>query len=80
MPSGWLITAAHFVAFPDQDPTNAFTGPVVAGSDATSPYSLTLSGLPASTPCAVFGFFEYERADGRTAYSVSLSDIETSGA
>jgi hypothetical protein len=79
LPVGWTITAARFLALPDQDPTNAFSGTVVAGSDASDPYEVTLSGLPDGADCVGAAWFEYERADGRTAYSISLADIAPAG-
>ena len=79
LPDGWSITAAHFVAVPDQDPTNQFSGQVVAASDMSAPYEQTLTGFTSGSDVLVAGFFEYERADGRVAYSVSLADIVAAG-
>lgn len=80
LPDGWTISGAQFVAFPDDDPTTTFDGPFVSDSDATDPYQVTLAGLPAATPCVAYAWLTYLRADGKTAYSVSLSDTATSGA
>lgn len=79
LPDGWSITAAHFVAIPDQDPTNQFSGQVVADSVLVGPYDDTLTGFGAGVDVLVAGFFEYLRADGRTAYSVSLAGIAAAG-
>lgn len=80
LPDGWTITNAWFVALPDQDPTGLLSGLIQQVSDATAPYDTTITGLDVATPCAVYGFFEYTKPDGKTAYSVSLSDLATSGA
>lgn len=80
LPEGWTITAAHFIAMPDQDPTNQFSGLVVADSVLVAPYENTLTGFEAGVDVIAAGFFEYERADGRTAYSISLAQIVTAGA
>lgn len=77
LPSGWTIRRAIAAAIRDQDPTGIFSGPFVAGSDATPPYSITLSGFELGDELVAFGFLEYEKPNGELAYSVSLSDTLT---
>lgn len=79
IPQGWTITRAQFVALPQQDPGGLFIGPVAYAEDATSPYSVTLTGLPPNTQCVVAVWFELQRDDGRLAYGTSLSTTATSG-
>lgn len=74
LPDGWVITAVHAAAALEQDPTGIFSGPFPAGSDAAAPYEVTLSGFALADNVVAYGWIEYEKPDGRSAYSVSLSD------
>lgn len=80
LPTGWVVTRAQFIALPNQDPHDLFVGPIVYAEDTTTPYSVTLSGLPSAQSCAVAGWFEYARDDGRMAYGTNALIIGTSGA
>ena len=71
LPVGWTITKAWAMAILDADPNMVITPEVVAGSDDTTPYSVTLTGLTNGSVYQVGGWFEYVRADGSTAYGVS---------
>jgi hypothetical protein len=79
-PDGWVFAALCAAAVPDADPTGIFTGPFVYGEDTTSAYSITLSGLGASTPCEVGVWARWTKPDGSTAYSVSTTYQATSHA
>ena len=80
IPDGWTITQIAAAAIQDQDPTGIFSGPFVADTAANPATSLTLTGLGAGENCVAYGWVEYEKPDGLTAYSVSLADTATSGA
>lgn len=80
LPDGWAINRCCAAAVLDQDPTLIFGGPFVAGSDTSSPYVITLSGFAASAACVAFGWIEYTKSNGDTAYSVSVADAVTAGA
>ncbi len=80
LPTGWSITNAHAMAFPQQAPDTVFSGTLVEGSDAAAPYEITLAGLGAAAAVVVSAWFEYEKPDGKTAYSVALTDAGTTGA
>lgn len=80
IPSGWALTRAVATAFPDADPTGIFAGPYVQATDASAPYELTLTGLPAATVCQVQAWLVWTKPSGKPAYSVALSDQATSGA
>jgi hypothetical protein len=80
LPTGWSITNAHAMAFRQQAPDDIFLGVLVEGSDATAPYEITLAGLGAAAACVCSAWFEYEKPDGNTAYSVALTDTATAGA
>lgn len=79
-PSGWTISKAVAVAFPDADPTTIFSGPFVQSTDAATPFAGTLTGLPAATNCQVSGWLVWTKPDGKLAYSVGLLDQSLSGA
>lgn len=76
-PSGWTIVSTNGIAFPDQDPTDNFVGPVTYDSDPGSGGSLSFTGLEATTDYVVAAWIEYLRPDGITAYSISLTDTAT---
>jgi len=76
LPSGWTITEAVAVAIADQDPQTEVLYAMASGTDATDPYSITLTGLTAATSYLVGGWFEYEKPDGSAAYGASLTAIE----
>jgi hypothetical protein len=80
LPTGWTIISAHAMAFRQQAPDDIFLGVLVEGSDAAAPYEITLSGLGAAASCVVSMWFEYEKPDGKTAYSVAVTDTATAGA
>jgi len=74
IPDGWTLTEVVFVAFPDQLPDDPFLGPIVAGTDNSDPYGLTLAGLPDGAMCQVFAWPVWERPDEKIAYGPSLTD------
>lgn len=80
LPTGWTISQCAACAFLEQDPVGLFTGPFVAGTDATDPYVVTLDLGVAADVAACFGWVEYTKPDGLTAYSVSIYDSATTGA
>ena len=73
LPVGWTVTATHAAAIVDQDPTGIFSGPFVAGTDAGGDAAIILAGFDPGAACIAFGWVEYEKPDGKAAYSVSLS-------
>jgi len=79
LPSGWTVVECAAAAVVDQDPVGLFTGPIVSGTDATSPYVINLAGFAAGASCMAFGWVVYEKPDGKLAYSVSISDPVTAG-
>lgn len=79
LPDGWTITNAYAVGVIDQDPTGILSGWITSGLDATDPYVITLTGFPSGATVMTFGWLEYLKPNGKTAYSVSLSDAATAG-
>lgn len=77
LPAGWTITQAVGIAFKDQDPGVDFTGTIQAQTDATSAYALVFTGLTAAQEYVVSAWFEWERPDGKVAYSTSLTTTGT---
>lgn len=80
IPDGWSISQIAAAAVVDQDPTGIFSGPFVADTAASPATSLTLTGFASAANCVAYGWVEYTKPDGLTAYSVSLSDTATAGA
>lgn len=79
IPTGWTLTGAQAIAFPDQDPQVAFVGPMVEGEDLVSPFSITLGGLGSAVACQASAFLKWLKPNGDIAYSVSITDQATSG-
>lgn len=79
-PTGWTLEAVIFMAFPDQDPTDPFGGPIAVLEDTTSTYGGNVGGLPESTLVVVTAWPRWLRPDGRTAYGASLVDTGTTDA
>lgn len=77
LPDGWTIVECAAAAAVEQDPVGIFSGPFVAGTDATDPYVITLGGFDPGETCRVWGWVVYEKPSGDLAYSVSLSDNAT---
>jgi len=80
VPTGWTLASVIACAFPDQDPTLPFGGPIVAAEDTSSTYGGTLTGLPAATNCQLVVWPKWTRPDGKTAYGPSLITQQTSHA
>ena len=72
LPDGWAITAGVAVATLQQDPSASSNFQAFEGSDAATPYEITLDVLTAGT-YVVAGWFTYSKADGSTAYGPALS-------
>jgi len=75
-PTGWSLVSAIAVAFPDQDPSLTFIGPITEGEDATTMNQVVLSGLD-TVSHQVAAWLEWTKPDGTTAYSASLLDQAT---
>jgi len=72
LPTGWTITKAIAACIPDQDPQSGTELVIIAGSDASDPYQVVLSGLQSVVLYQVGAWLEWLRPDGKTAYSPSL--------
>ena len=71
VPTGWTITTATLLVWPDQDPAIAFVGPFAADSDAV-PADLAITGL-ATVNHQVRVWLVWAKPDTSVAYSVALS-------
>lgn len=76
-PSGWTITQAVGAALLQQAPDAEFSGKWFTGFDASDPYSVAITGLANGEDYVVGFWLEWERPDGKTAYSISLSGTGT---
>lgn len=79
IPTGWTLTAAQAIGFPDQDPHNVFVGPMVEGEDLATPFAITLTGLGSAVACQASAFLKWLKPNGDIAFSVSITDQATSG-
>lgn len=79
-PNGWTLDSAIAIAFPDQDPSVGFGGPLVAGQDDASQSSVTLSGFASGEALQVAGWLEWTKPNGDKAYSVGITDQASAGA
>jgi len=76
-PVGWTITAVHGAAILNQDPQDPFSGAWFYAFDASDPYSVVITGLETGEEYAVGLWIEWEKPDGKTAYSRALSGVGT---
>lgn len=77
LPAGWTVVKAVAIAMKDIYPSPEADARInYVGSDATSPYSIVLTGL-ATTQHRVGGFFFLTKPDGSPAYSGSINGTGT---
>jgi len=76
VPTGWTLDSAILGVQPDQDPQSGAQYAVETFEDAAAPY--THDFVEDAGDYVGFAWLKWTRPDGRTAYSVSLSDIATS--
>lgn len=77
LPTGWSVTQAHALAILDYDPATDAIPEITAGTDATDPYEITLTGLTGGSLYRVGGWLEYTKPDGSTAYGSAIMDSGT---
>lgn len=77
LPGGWTISKAVAAIIREQDPHSGVLYSIIAGEDASTPYSIALTSLGAHA-WNVGGWFEYLKPDGSTAYGPSLLSTGTS--
>jgi len=76
LPSGWTIQSAVAAAILDQDPDTGTDFVIVADSDASAAYEVTLTGLDAAL-YQIRAWLVWTRPDGVLAYSPDVSDTVT---
>lgn len=76
VPTGWTLTSAILGLIPQQDPQSGALYTIETFEDAVAPY--THDFVEVAGDYVGFAFLKWLRPDGRTAYSVSLSDEATS--
>lgn len=79
-PTGWTLASSYAIAFVDQAPADVFQQEIFYNSEAASPETNVITGLAASTDYVVSAFLVWTKPDGTTAYSVSLTDTDTTTA
>jgi len=76
VPTGWSIVEAVAAAITDQSPQSGTDFTVVAGTDVSDPYSISLTGLDAVL-YQVRAWLVWQRPDGKFAYSPDVADTDT---
>jgi hypothetical protein len=77
LPTGWTITQGIAVCLPSQNPQSGVLFTMTEGFDATTPYSIVLTGLTAAQSYEVGGWFQYAKPDGSVAYGPSSQTTAT---
>jgi hypothetical protein len=77
LPTGWTIVEGVAACIRDQDPNTGVLYAVTAGFDASSPYTIVLTGLTSSQLYWVGGWFKYQRPDLSFAYGPSVATSAT---
>jgi len=75
-PADWTPGTMYAAVIKSQDPTTAILYDITTGSDASSPYSIAITGLDA-VEYQVGVWQAWTRADGSTAYSPSVQTTGT---
>lgn len=76
VPAGWTLVAGIAAAVAQQDPTDEFSGKWFVVRQTVDPGDIDITGLAAATDYVVGFFLEWQKPDGSTVYSVSLSATE----
>lgn len=77
LPTGWVIFSVVAVAIPDQAPTDPFSGIIIGGENETTPYEVTLTGLPSNELVVISAWPVFTRPDGKKAYGPSVNTTVT---
>jgi len=77
LPTGWTISRAIAAVIKQQDPNSGTLYQVSSGEDATSAYSINITGLTAATAYVTGVWFEYIKPDGSFAYGEALMSTAT---
>lgn len=72
LPTGWTIVEAVAAVIRQQDPQSGTLYETTAGTDATDPYSINITGLASAQTYVVGGWFKYLRPDATNAYGPAL--------
>ena len=74
LPTGWTIVASHALAIKQQNPQSDDDFQLFYQTDASTPYSMVITGLAASTEYVVGGWFEYQKTPTERAYGLAIND------
>lgn len=78
LPSGWTITKMIAIAMKNVSPSGEMETVISSvGSDASSPYSVVITGLTAAQSYRCGAFFELLRSDGKIAYTGDITGAAT---
>lgn len=76
-PTGWAFVRAVAAALETQNPQSGTDFLITAVEDLVEGDDIQLVGLKATTEYTVAAWIEWTKADGSTAYGVSINDTET---
>lgn len=71
-PTGWSVDSAIAAVIRQQDPHSGILYTISVGTDATSPYSINITGLADSVQYRGWAWLKWLRPDGKFAYSPSI--------
>jgi hypothetical protein len=77
VPGGWTISAMIGMAILSQDPHSGTDYEIAIGSDTSSPYSIVLTGLTASSLYDTFAWPVWAKPDSSVAYGPSIASSGT---
>lgn len=77
LPSGWTVVGMKAAAILEQDPQAPDSTEIIVGTDAASPWSITLTGLDAGADYAVGAWFVFQRSSNALdlAYGPAVAEI-----
>jgi hypothetical protein len=77
LPSGWSVTNVIVAAIANQSPATGTLYTITSGTDASTPYSVELTGLTTAAEYIVGSWIKYAKGDNMVAYSPSIQDTAT---
>lgn len=77
IPTGWVVDSVVAIAIKDQAPDGAIDAIIYSAISATSPYTITLTGLPSGALMVVSAWPVFTKPDGSKAYGPSVNGTGT---
>lgn len=77
VPTDWVVDSVVAVAIKDQAPDGAIDALIYSATSSTSPYEITLTGLPSGALMVVSAWPVFTKPDGSKAYGPSVNGTGT---